>query len=289
MKKIFSILLIACVAMLFSACQKEGVYNPSKKISKIYYTNSEGVKNLSQVWTWNKNNTLEKIDFYSSGTLAYTYNFTYEKKRLVRMNNYANNRSIEYKYEKNMLTEANTYSGGTLVDTYTFTHKNGKIVKITDTYLNNKGSFENEINPLQFLLSEELCQALDKTQKNMGNNNGKSTIVWNYELTWEKNNPTKMVVTREGSSANSTYELSYDKKNNPYYNAFLNFYFEDNTYSGNLSKNNIVRIEYREIDSDGDQDTGVERYEYTYDGNYPKARRYMGDGYTTLTEFEYTK
>lgn len=98
-----------------------------------------------------------------------------------------------------------------------------------------------------------------------------------------------MVVTREGSSANSTYELSYDKKNNPYYNAFLNFFFEDNTYSGNLSKNNIVRIEYREIDSDGDQDTGVERYEYTYDGNYPKACRYMGDGYTTLTEFEYTK
>ena len=287
MKKILSILVIACVAMLFVSCHKDGIYNPSKKISKIYYTGSDGVKNLSQVWTWNKNNTLEKIDFYSGGSLSYTYNFTYEKKRLVRMNNYANNRSIEYKYEKNMLKEANTYSGGTLQDTYTFTHKNGKIVKITDTYLNKKGAIENEINPLQFILSEELCQTVDQNRKRISDSKG--TIVWNYELTWEKNNPTKMVVTREGSSANSTYELSYDKKNNPYYNAFLNFYFEDNTYSGNLSKNNIVRIEYREIDSDGDQDTGVERYEYTYDGNYPKARRYMGDGYTTLIEFEYTK
>ncbi len=287
MKKIFSILLIACVAMLFSACQKEGVYNPSKKISKIYYTNSEGVKNLSQVWTWNKNNTLEKIDFYSSGTLAYTYNFTYEKKRLVRMNNYANNRSIEYKYEKNMLKEANTYSGGTLQDTYTFTHKNGKIVKITDTYLNNKGAIENEINPLQFILSEELCQTVDQNRKRISD--GKGTIVFNYELTWDKNNPVKMVMTEEGSSENMVYDVQYDKKNNPYYNAYNQFYFEENLYNGHLGQNNVTRIEYRETEDDGEVYTGVENYEYTYDGNYPKARRYMGDGYTTLTEFEYTK
>ena len=53
MKKILTILAIACVAFIFAGCQKDGVYNPSKKISKIYYTSTSGNKSLQEIWTWN--------------------------------------------------------------------------------------------------------------------------------------------------------------------------------------------------------------------------------------------
>lgn len=290
MKKILSVLLIACVAMLFVSCKKEGVYNPSKKISKIYYTSYSGIKSLEQVWTWNKDNTLQKIDYYDDGAIDYTYNFTYEKKRLVRMNDYANNCYVEYKYDKNLLKEVNYYVGGTLCDAYTFTYKNGKIVKVTDNWIGSKGGAEKAINPLRFIFSEELCDAIDQSQKRMGNVGGKATLVYFYELTWDKDNVSKMVTTVSGSSATQTYEMSYDKMNNPFYRAYLNFYFEDNASSGCLSKNNITRIEAREVEEDGDVWTGSVNYEYTYEGKYPTSLRYANNyGISSLTEYEYLK
>jgi len=290
MKRILSVLFIACVAMLFVSCQKEGVYNPSKKISKIYYTSYSGIKSLEQVWTWNKDNTLQKIDYYDDGAIDYTYNFTYEKKRLVRMNDYANNCYVEYKYDKNLLKEANYYVGGTLCDAYTFTYKNGKIVKVTDNWIGSKGGAEKAINPLRFIFSEELCDAIDQSQKRMGNVGGKATLVYVYELTWDKDNVSKMVTTVSGSSATQTYEMSYDKMNNPFYRAYLDFYFEDNASSGCLSKNNITRIEAREVEEDGDVWTGSVDYEYTYEGKYPTSLRYANNyGISSLTEYEYLK
>ena len=290
MKRILSVLFIACVAMLFVSCQKEGVYNPSKKISKIYYTSYSGIKSLEQVWTWNKDNTLQKIDYYDDGAIDYTYNFTYEKKRLVRMNDYANNCYVEYKYDKNLLKEANYYVGGTLCDAYTFTYKNGKIVKVTDNWIGSKGGAEKAINPLRFIFSEELCDAIDQSQKRMGNVGGKATLVYVYELTWDKDNVSKMVTTVSGSSATQTYEMSYDKMNNPFYRAYLDFYFEDNASSGCLSKNNITRIEAREVEEDGDVWTGSVDYEYTYEGKYPTSLRYADYyGISSLNEYEYLK
>lgn len=289
MKKILSVLFIACIAMLFASCHKDGVYNPSKKISKIYYTDDGGNKSLRQVWTWNKNNTLEKIDYYSGGTLSYTYNFTYEKKRLVRMNNYAANSYAEYKYDNNGLKEVNVYSGGTLNDTYTFTHKNGNIVKIIDTYLDSKSADQEfNKNSLQFVLPEELYTAAVNAQKKFKVDEGKSTRVYTYELTWEKGNITKLTETVSGSSANITYVIKYDNKKNPYYGACLNRYYEDNVTGGYLCKNNVTSGEETYVDEDG-VETDMFNYEYTYDGQYPISRRYMGNNYTTLTEFEYTK
>ena len=290
MKKIFSILAIACVAMLFSACQKEGVYNPSKKISKIYFTDANGNKALSQVWSWNKNKTLEKIDNYSSnGSLSGTLNFTYEKKRLTRMNNYAANAYIEYKYEKNNLKEANLYASGTLMDTYSFTYDNGKLTKITDTYVHSKAAGnEMEMSPLQFILPEEIYNVTAEARKQFQPDGSKATTVFTYELTWDGNNISKLVRTVSGSSANLTLEVKYDKYNNPFKGAFLNFFFEENVTDGNFCKNNATRLETKSVTDGGNVTTNVYTYEYTYDGKWPVSRRFMGEN-STLTEFEYTK
>lgn len=290
MKKIFSILVIACVAMLFSACQKEGIYNPSKKISKIYFTDKNGNKSLSQVWGWNKNNTLEKIDNYSSnGTLSSTLNFTYEKKRLTRMNNYATNAYIEYKYDGKNLKEANLYSSGSLMDTYSFTYENGKITKIIDTYVHSKSAGNDvEMNPLQFILPDEIYNVTEENRKQFQPDGSKATTVFTYELTWDGNNISKLVRTVSGSSATLSLDIQYDKNNNPLKGAFLSFYFEDNVLDGNLCKNNVTRLESKSVAEGGNVTTNVYTYEYTYDGKWPVSRRFMGEN-STLTEFEYTK
>lgn len=283
-------MLIACIAMLFAACHKDGVYNPSKKISKIYYTSTSGYKSLDQVWTWNKNNTLEKIDYYSGGTLSYTYNFTYEKKRLVRMNNYADNRYVEYKYDNKGLKEANCYRSGNLVDTYTFTHKNGKISHITETYYSSyKDAPDNrDINPLQFIMPEEMsAAAFEISKKHKKDSKGSYTCT--YDLTWTKSNITKMVYLDNVDGYTYSYEAQYDKKKNPFYGAYLNFYFEDNVED--QSKNNITRYEYTDTE-DGQTYRSVTNIEYNYDGNWPISKRYiyLEDGETGgLTEYEYTK
>lgn len=279
-------MLLACIAMLFAACHKDGVYNPSKKISKIYYVFSSGTKHLDEVWTWNKNNTLEKIDFYDDG-LYKTYNFSYEKKRLVRMNDYGNNRSIEYKYDNKGLKEANYYRNGNLVETYTFTHKNGKISQITETYYGYKGGPDKyDLNALQFIIPDEMATAAFKTSKKI-KKDSKGTYTCTYDLTWTKNNITKMVYNDYEDGETYSYETQYDKKNNPFYGAYLSFYFEENVLY--QSKNNITRIEYTETE-DGQTERSVINYEYTYDGQWPISIRYIDeDGYAGGREYEYTK
>jgi hypothetical protein len=62
MKK-YGFLTTVCVglALIFTACDKEGVYNPKQKISKIYAQSYYGLekikppKELAETWTWDKN------------------------------------------------------------------------------------------------------------------------------------------------------------------------------------------------------------------------------------------
>lgn len=288
MKKIFSILLIACVAMLFSACQKEGVYNPSKKISKIYFTNSNGVRNLQESWSWNKDKTLEKIDYYSSGSLSYTMNFTYEKKRLTRMNVYSANVYIDYKYEGKNLKEVALYANGSLINQYTFTYKNGKISHITDTYFAAKaGDNDLKICPLQYILPDEIYSPIETACK-MFPEESKATSTSEYELTWEKNNLVKLLRTSTSSDQTVDMKAEYDKKVNPFYGAFTELFFENNIINGYESQNNVTRAEVINTHA-GQVTTSIINYEYSYDGKYPKSRKLISNNETTVTEFEYTK
>ncbi len=88
MKRAVTILCIICIAVFFTACQKEGVYSPSKKISKItcHYVDANidnvGETTVTQQWVWNKNGTVKEI----KTDKGVTYKFTYIKmKRLVRV------------------------------------------------------------------------------------------------------------------------------------------------------------------------------------------------------------
>jgi hypothetical protein len=292
MKKITAILLVACVAMLFTACKKEGVYNPSKKISRIYYTPSNGIKSLDEAWTWNKNNTLEKIDFYMSNSIYRTYNFSYDHKRLVKLSDYNNNRYVEYKYDGNKLKEANYYRSNALRCIYTFTYKDGKISIIEEKWLDSKSAEDKDnIMALDFIMPREFNETVANYAEKKENSSSKGTEIITYTLTWEKGNITKAKITEveEDEYDEYTWEAKYDNKKNPYmgYTGFVDDGFE----SEYRSKNNITESTER---WNNGSDYYTVRYDYSYEGQYPVSYRRSFDeggysGYSGMIEFEYTK
>ena len=64
MKKNIVFCLCVAVIALFSACNKdpEGIYNPSKKIQKVY-TIEDGAQLLSELWHWD-GDLLKSYDKY---------------------------------------------------------------------------------------------------------------------------------------------------------------------------------------------------------------------------------
>ena len=66
--------LILGLCLLTAGCQKEGVYKPGKKISKIFITYESGEKRLYQTWNWD-GDLLSSISFFDgSSEMRFQYN-----------------------------------------------------------------------------------------------------------------------------------------------------------------------------------------------------------------------
>ena len=88
MKKVLILSLCAVLCAALISCEKEkpGVYNPKKKIQKIYCEN-DGEKVLDQVWNWS-GKLLNRIDYYYHGNVAGSDVYSYDSKnRIVRITN----------------------------------------------------------------------------------------------------------------------------------------------------------------------------------------------------------
>jgi hypothetical protein len=111
MKKYFVLAsALVVVALINTSCDKEGVYNPKEKISKVYVDNGdEAGKELYQTWTWddkllskidnsmmetkdvleyNKNNQLVKVTSYEESVETGYTTLTYDKSNLTSMDIY---------------------------------------------------------------------------------------------------------------------------------------------------------------------------------------------------------
>lgn len=305
MKKIFSILAIACIAMLFSACHKDGIFNPKKKIHKIYGSSSYTVdgnthnysKELQEVWTWNKNNTLAKIETYSGSDIYSTETFSYNnKKQILKAEGTVPSEnstfSIEFKYKNNKLIEASYYYDNNLTGTYKFTHNKNQITKIEEYYDMSKGSVTNHIRALRFILPDQLYQTIEEQEKKMPTCGSKGYLATVYEFTWDKDNIVKMVTTEpnetgDGEGYSFTTEFQYDNYNNPY-NGFWDAEGVEIFGGFCSSKNNIVKknIIYKE----GDFNESY-TYDYTYIDKFPLTASHTqaeaNYSYTNTLEYEY--
>ena len=290
MKK--SVIFCLCVAViaLFSACKKEGVYNPSEKIQKIYTIGDDGVKMLTEVWNWN-GDVLTSIDYYDyDGTVTYTNHFTYDSKnRLIAVD--GGNSHSEYIYDDNKIDKIVMTAEGALLATYEFDHKGNKISEITlDTDLfDDWGDIDWDkkgiVSPLRFMMPE-ICPAVETAVKECTNETKGDVI--KMKLNWGGNNVKSMDVSFSvwGMNMTETVELTYDNKNNPLYGSLssMNSSAAENLV---LNKNNPLTVKTLYLG----QTLVTEDYTYEYEGNYPVkvTNKITEDGESTVltTIYEY--
>ena len=84
------------LSLFFLGCHKDGIYNPKEKIKTIYLQWENEPKELDQKWTWEKE-LLTAIELFHNNTSQGFVHFTYEKKRLVKIETpWGNTINIKY-------------------------------------------------------------------------------------------------------------------------------------------------------------------------------------------------
>lgn len=286
MKKNIVFCLCVAVIALFSACSKdpEGVYNPSKKIQKIYEVNDNGVKELKEMWNWD-GDLLTSINCVDD-SYPYTMTFSYDSKnRLVAIDEEGSH--SEFIYDGKYLQKIVSTSAGIEVGTMEFEHEKGKIsvIKISDIFNGADWDVKVAATPLRLVIPEAYPAMEKALQKSSKEAKGDPIIM---KLNWKGDNVNSVDITFSswGMTMTQRTELTYDKKNNPMYGLFSTLGSEVAT---NLfvNKNNPLTIKntYMEVEMISWDFT------YEYEGNYPTkvTCKTVEDGETDVdtTIYEY--
>lgn len=264
MKKNIIFCLCIAVITLFVACNKdqEGVYNPSKKIQKVYTLDENDIKELEEVWTWD-GKLLTQIEFVDDNYPS-TTRFSYDnKKRLVSIDDEESHSEVFYdgKYiQKIVIT-----SSGSEVGTIEFTHENGKINLITMNGLDDlMNDLDFKSSPMRFVLPD-VYPVVEKAMKQCSKE-AKGTPI-TMKLNWSGDNVGSLEMTIPMpiiGNLTQTTTFTYDNKKNPMYGLL--------TAVGNAitvlftNKNNILTSQTTAMGSVYESAT----FTYEYEGDYPK-------------------
>lgn len=276
--KFLPILLGVLFVASMISCTKEGVYNPSKKIQRVYNASTYTDKYLSQVWNW-EGKLLKSVDHFSSGGgLSFTENFTYDGSRLIRVDDFSNSEYATFDYDGSVLKTYNYYYKNKLSSTINFTYDGKKVTQIIYTIYDDKKVESHLTAPVPAIIRESMDVLAEKADASKG----LRTIT--YQFTWTNDNITKMVGTSEGEMMTATF--TYDAKNNPF-KGYLNLYSVEDP-SMFYSKNNVTQYMQTELNGEND----IYNYTYQYDGNdYPtmSIRTRVDSDYSFTTFYEYDK
>lgn len=286
MRKNFILLLIAALFVTMTACEKEGSYSPSKKISKIFSesTFSNG-KQLDEIWTW-EDDLLTKI---ASGLDNSFRHFDYDGSQLKAIR-YSNGNKMEYSYDGGKLINATLYdSSNEPKISLVFEHVGSKISTLTMTYYSSilKSSDEVFAGLDDFFADPIMKESVKKQIVNCKAKLGTeaSTNIFTYKFEWDGDNIKNLLVEyyEDEKYHSYTQSFTYDKMLNPFYKS-LDFGMTTITLGGITSKNNITKI-VSEVEGEYDE----ESYSYTYDGKFPTeviCYGDYGDYYATYYEYE---
>jgi hypothetical protein len=297
MKKTLLILAAIAIACSFSACEKEGVYHPQKKISKIYLQ-GDGAKQLYEKWTWEGKN-LVKI---SNATDQYYRKFTYEKDRIKKIL-WQDASYLSFTYDGKLIKRVDAYDeDGALYVSFNFKHTKNKITSVTfeeDGYYYKKSSRNDLASTLRLFLPlpEQAVEQMTKRYERPASlTKGEGAVVITYEYVWDGNNIKTMTESQvsDGYRASSEITYQYDKNKNPFYYCFD---FSDYEWEPLFatSQNNITLAEaVVQASYEGDSYSGTYSIEYdiTYDGKWPvEVLTMIRDGgstsrYTTYYTYE---
>ena len=288
--KSFTILMGALILVSMTSCtkEKEGVYTPKKKIQRVYYSSTYTNKYLSQLWNWD-GKLLKSIDYYWSGGIDWTADFTYDGKRLERVDDYLNSEYVTYAYDGKYLKAASYYYRGNLEATTAYSYADNKISKMVITYYDSKKSMEKRhLFDAMLPFQQEVAEVADKFMDKVATNETlKSLETFTWQLTWDGNNVSKVSLTVEGYIATAT--MQYDDKNNPF-KGFHDLYTDVDDDEGilfSLSKNNITKM----IVNYSDGDTFITNFTYQYNSDDYPIMRILRDSddpdYQSTYHYEY--
>lgn len=321
MKKIDLLAAGLAMAVLLAACtEKEGVYNPGKKIAKVYssssyvngyydeyadawiYDTTAYDRYLAEEWKWD-GKKLDQITFYEAQAApdksgGEVVRFVYDGKQVQRIE--GEEEYMVFTYDGRKLQQVQLFQEGESSpwETYTFKHEGGKITQMVITFQGQtwvkratacrrmEWVLLGRVLPLQQV--EKAVWAL-RSRAAQGGAKGEDSITMN--LTWTGDNVTQVDASwYEGGFAGGPVKFSakfeFDSKNNPYQHNFISLIGlgEDAGSNAFFNKNNITQVTERYDRDFYGSESDVTTYEYTYDGDWPLTQTESiirgGDGYS---------
>lgn len=285
MKKSITKLLTLSFIFLFclNSCQKDGVYKPKKKISRvvtkaelIYDGFTNVTTSFAENWVW-ENNQL----FYIQDDNGLS-EFFYEENKISKIIN--DGQIIYFYYQNSRLESIEINSFGRKVYFIVEERENGKITKFrteSDDYFERGktstdllASFEEVTPLLRLFLADPIVDVLRKEYMTRYHDfaESKGKVYAEVELTYDGNNVVKQKISYSEEVVDedqATYIFIYDDKKNPYYHSLYHLIFGAEASMGLVfSENNI--LSYYEESSPEDKVT----YQYTYSGDWPQTQSF---------------
>lgn len=284
-------IVIATLALVlsFSACKKDGVYNPSKKIAAIYRTmedepSSKGAsKELIATYVWD-GKLLSQIIY--NGDEPYTYTYTYNNKKQLVAVDMASEGSIRVEYDGNKVEEVSfSINNSELLDVE-FIRKGNQIIGAdveisTDLLEELLKKKDNKVlcDVLSTFLPFQMDVAFTQTMKQYAQHysaDSKGSLKGHIDYHWNGKNVSKAAFSLSfliySVQITSTYE--YDNQINPFSGGLMangESIDEDilAMFHGWMNVNNITKSMTTMKAADETENSSITcSYEYDSD-NYP--------------------
>lgn len=275
-RRILVIAFVALFAFASTSCHKDGVFNPKKKISRVFTQYNGGSKNLAATYVWNKNK-LEKID-YGDGDIAY---YTYDGKKVSKISNGAV--VMNFTYDGAKLSKVEISYEGQLYCSVAVTHDGNKITKLVIVITEYDSDYKDAKDivrtglSLRGILPATTCDNLVEKQIQAKESGRKGTYTSTIEFKYDGWN----IIEERWVEDNDVYAYTYDKGNNPFFGLFGG----DGDYVDLVeSKNNIEKVSNT---YNGEYSESF--FQYSYDGKWPTERRrvYSDNSLGTTYFYEY--
>ena len=214
MKKIrtFAVALMACALVFaFSSCEKEGVFKPKERISKIFVKDNNGNPQLSQTWVWEKG-LLSSISTVGGGTI----HFNYDGKVLSSIT--AGDDVISFTYDGKKLEKMTYKEDGETEAEYEFTHDGKRIVTIKAT-MDNAFALSADASLLQSafnFIAPQLAESQVSQLAVAAKSQGKGIYTYTDQLTYDGMNVVS-VKRHDSDDHNYTWDYTYTSYANPFY------------------------------------------------------------------------
>ena len=294
--KNFILLPMMIGMLLFTACEKEGIYNPDKKIAKTtiavkaiisgHSIDEPAVDEMTYTWEGDQLDNITYCDY--DGNPSWSAKYIYDNKnRIIAIENSKNHEKAVFIYDGNKLSEMNFYSGNDKVVYVNVEHDGKRISKLSYHINNNEKALQLKLSPWKFFMDDVAALALDKNIQQVTNDQTKGEVIVIADFVWKGDNVEKMHLSSPTSPTDPNKQVDilfeYDTHINPLlhaYSIYMPIPMRDESHVIH-SVNNIIK--YQEVTSS--QSSSID-FTYTYDGDYPLTRTYSihdGDDIETYT------